>query len=317
MALAHLQPLTVVRATGGLRVTLREPVSLIVAELVTTWGLQNNTTDAIRAGILMRFILVPGNGQTRADPTVLAPRYRAPTAAAANRDVDGDLILAEVEPDGGQIGFYKNIHTAYQKAPTWILDLVAAEQVKGMKPDNISNYFRMFNDLKVNGRPILEIVQVMAANIPDIMNYVPAAPNVAFNLSTTPWFRYHTTICSTPGLITRAINLLGNTIPGFYSDATIALVQAATARPWDLAAANAIDRRAVAATHAVLTAAKMLPENWYQGEKAKDDVTAGHYTAWVAIAKRALNLDGVKDLIMGAPDLTAALAAMPVGTVGV
>jgi len=197
------------------------------------------------------------------------------------------------------------------KGLTWLLDLVIAEQHKKLKPENVASYFMMQTRKRVNGASILKLIEPAATIIANIRTtQAGAIPN---NL----WMRYRTSNTSTPGLILRALEIWGATVPGLLAGPTQGNLNAAAAAPWDVTLTHGLPDRLIVLTHATLKAYNMLPEDWYYGETVVARCSATVYNGYFEAARKIKEVGGNIGVIRAATDIATLAAAIPPTLTGI
>lgn len=281
-------------ARARIGMVLPHETTTVLHTISNVWGLGDSPTDIIMYGLIARLNVMsgaPGNGLTGVVRTAAAAAHLTVDAAsvlggttigAANLASNNMAAVPATAPGN----FFRSCVTAFDTAARWIFELCAANQVRALNPDNVHSYFQSQGIDLINGAPILTIINPVSGMIANIVR-----DNVARGaLEMTDWQRYHISATSTPHLVQRAIDFIGASIPGFWAAATIASVTAAIAAPWDKDLADVIPRKAVAATHAILSELRQCPRDWIQGKKAKTAIPASTYAAWLTMAGKLQDL---------------------------
>lgn len=105
-------------------------------------------------------------------------------------------------------------------------------------------------------------------------------PNSELLIESAPFLKYHTAASSTPSLVMKAFEDLGQLGQSVFTTDGIAAARDAQAHLHDLALSNLIPLRDITMAHAYLSAVEVLPNNWYQGKKAVDSQPPSMYRAW-------------------------------------
>lgn len=193
------------------------------------------------------------------------------------------------------------------KALYWLLDLTACHQVKPLNARNIANYFRANSRVNISGREILKVVDFAAITIERIMGneqYVAL-------LEDSKFMTYHTSYSSSAKLAVEMIDSAPGVTHVFFSAATRAAIAASAADPSNRALNEAIPEQVILATHAYLSAFGKLPENWFQGDRAKTSLPASKYNVYLAVFRRLRTLSANTEAIEA-----AGTAAALVGLIG-
>jgi hypothetical protein len=188
----------------------------------------------------------------------------------------------------------------------WLLDLTACHQIKPLKAMNISNFFRMSSRINITGREILKVLEYASSAIEKITqnNALMAL------LNNNTFMTYHTSFSSTATLVQEMLSSSPGVTNVMFSAATRTAVANSAAHLHDQALNASISQQAILATYAYLVAFSKLPENWFQGEKAKSSLPATRYAAYVAIFRRLRALSADIAAIEGAADVEALIAAI-------
>jgi len=295
--------------------TLNTPVTTVINTAALNWHLGDTDTDAIMYGLIGRLHVASGlnganlNGVIRAAnaPDVLT--WARTTAVGGlvcgAEDMTSDAMEDVANTPAGN--FFRKCVNAFNVAMKWLIELSAAHQVRALKPENVNSYYASQNILNINGTQILNIINAFSMMIAKIM----PIENARNMLQDTDWMRYHTNATSTPMLVQKAIDFVGEAIPGFWGEETVNAVTAAIAAPWNKALADAIPRKAVAATSAILYALKQRPMGWYQGDKAKAATPPSTYSAWLTITHKLQALIMNTDTINNAENFGQLVASVP------
>jgi len=277
--------------------------------LLAAWNLNNDFTGAVMVGIMAA---MDGEG------TLALPRLGAAIRGNVLQIATGDAAapnLAENALGAAAASDHKAFLTlcvgCRAKGLTWLLDLVIAEQHKKLKPENVASYFMMQTRKRVNGASILRLIEPAATIIANIRAInAGAIPN-------TLWMRYRTSNTSTPGLIIRALEIWGATVPGLLAAGTLANLNAAAAAPWNVALTHGLPDRLVVLTHATLKAFTMLPEDWYYGETVIARCSATVYNGYYEAARKIREVGGNIGAIRAATDIATLTAAVPPTLIGI
>jgi len=254
--------------------------------------------------------------RVRADQANLCARQMAPAGAAAGAVVavwngagDAPEALQEGIPP---LSFVQLVADA-PKAIYWLLDLVACHQVKPLKATNVANFFRMNSRVAVNGREIMKVLDYAAVALPRVMD-----DDALFDLlSENQFMTYHTAYSSSAKLAIEMIDAAPAITSVFFTQATRELVLASAVNSHDREANAAIPQQVLLATYAYLEAFNKLPENWFQGEKAKQALPASKFNIYKAIFRRLRELSANTEAIQAAADVAALVALIDVSIQGV
>jgi hypothetical protein len=235
----------------------------------------------------------------------------APVAGAAANDpavfwdgedlADAPAALLEGIPKAA----FAQLVSDSDKAIYWLLDLVACHQVKPLKAANVSNFFRMSSRVAVNGREILKVLDYAATTLPSVMNTAALFALLGENQFMT----YHTAYSSSAKLAQEMIDAAPAITHVFFTEATRNAIDASAASPHSRELNLAIPQQVLLATYAYLEAFGKLPDNWFQGEKAKQALPASKFNIYKAIFRRLKDLSANTDAI-NAAETVAALVAL-------
>jgi len=280
-----------------------------VDALLAAWNLNADFTGAVMVGMMAAM---------DADGTLALPRLAAAIRGNVLQIATGDAAapnLAENALGAAAASDHKTFLTlcvgCRAKGLTWLLDLVIAEQHKKLKPENVASYYMMQTRKRVNGASILRLIEPAATIIANIRaNHAGAIPN-------TLWMRYRTSNTSTPGLILRALEIWGATVPGLLAGGTQGNLNAAAAAPWDVTLTHGLPDRLVVLTHATLKAFNMLPEDWYYGETVLARCSGTIYSGYYEAARKIKEVGGNVGAIRAATDVATLAAAIPPTLTGI
>jgi hypothetical protein len=164
----------------------------------------------------------------------------------------------------------------------WLLDLVNAAKKKPLDEKNVTGYFASINFDCAKPMKIAKFINTISPYLEDIIT-VEAQRNL---LSRSVWTDYRVARCSTGKILhehSAALRLLG-----VIDDAIVADINAANAAPWDITLANAIPERVKGYCAIYLDASGRSIDNWYQGNKGKDSLSAAKVRAAKTIFKKYL-----------------------------
>jgi len=328
MAAAYLVSLTTTRTTmTAIGASFPHPIGTEISILVDQFGLNRTTTDALICAMLASFSIarVPGV-PIQANPGALAPLVynRANThaegvannnTAIAYTSTNHAATLPGHHPELAQ--FLADLATLFNGANVYILDLVSATGVKELKPQGIKNYFLSRNIKGVDGRSIKPYIEMMANYLPRAINDAVIRAFVTDPGRQNDFVKYHITATSTPALVAKVKGMVAGLIPNMLTAATVTLIDAAVAEPWDKAAADRIPQAVVALTHAALDAFGVLPEDWYQGNKAKDATPPALYAMYKTYFTRFKAIIATSPAVMAATTIAELQAALPANMTGI
>jgi hypothetical protein len=201
--------------------------------------------------------------------------------------------------------FLLRLEEAIVRAPTYITDLVMAQQAKPMSKDSIKSYFAQFKMMGVRGHEVYRVVQSLALLLPNVRDVAN------LDKSDSPWMKYRLNASSTPSLCQRVLDIWGDSVPGMISENTKASILAAVAEPWNLTKARVIPSKMITLTHATLTAFKCYPEGWYYGDSHKSSCNAMLYRGYYKAAQRLAELGAGTESMDAAKTLSELVTAIP------
>jgi len=244
--------------------------------------------------------------RVRNDQDVLCARSPVAAGAAANAQGaiwngldagDPPAALMEAIPPLA----FRQIRSDSDKAIFWLLDLVACHQVKPLKASNIANFFRMGSRVSINGREILKVLDYAAVALPNVMGDADLM-NV---LSANQFMTYHTAYSSSAKLAAEMLESAPAITNTMFTAASRLAVTNSSANPQDRGLNGLISQQVLLATYAYLEAFGKLPDNWFQGEKAKQALPASKFNLYKAIFRRLRELSANTDAINGAATVAA------------
>jgi len=251
------------------------------------------------------------------DQAALCARRVAPNnvaaaaAAAAPAANEGALFDPESGDDqalqeGIPVGAFRSLLADADKAIYWLLDLAACHQVKPLKAINIANFFRMSSRVTINGREILKVIDYAAVTLPNIMGN----DELSELLTENQFMTYHTAYSSSAKLAVEMIESAPALTHLFFTGDTRAAVAASANDPSSRVLNAAIPAQVLLATYAYLVAFGKLPDNWFQGEKAKTSLPANKYNVYLAVFRRLRALSADTDAINNANDVASLIQAI-------
>jgi len=120
---------------------------------------------------------------------------------------------------------------------------------------------------------------------------------------------YHTAYSSSAKLAMEMLDAAPALTHVFFTEATRTTVSLSAESPHDRELNLAIPQQVLLATYAYLEAFSKLPENWFQGEKAKQALPASKFNIYKALFRRLRELSANTDAI-NAADTVAALVLL-------
>lgn len=255
------------------------------------------------AHALMTIRMAPVPGATGGTATVVVPSVVL---------LDGGSYPQGAKDDDYTIAYYSFVSAlvanGFMKPATHVLELCVANGVKLLDEANIGSYFAMNgvpSELAV--APILSTVNFLTSMIPP-----SSFPKELINrIDACIWLRYHTTYASGVGLVKRFLDSTSQGAIFGVTAATLALVQAAFDKPWDMKAADKIPLILKGLAFVFLGAINQLPANrWYQGEKGKELLAPTIISAVKVWALKTQELASNTVAITGATSAAAADAAL-------
>jgi len=245
---------------------------------------------------------------------------RAPVPAGAAAGAEGVIwngVIAPGMPATLQEGIppvaFSQLADDADKAIYWLLDLVACHQVKPLKAANVANFFRMNSRIAINGREVMKVIDFAAVTLPNVMENAELFALLGEN----QFMVYHTAYSSSAKLAAEMMDAAPALANVFWSAATITAVTASAATLHDRALNMAIPQQVLLATYAYLEAFGKLPENWFQGEKARQSLPASKFNVYKAMFRRLREITANTDAIGAAQDVAALVALVDASMRGV
>jgi len=228
------------------------------------------------------------------------PANGAPAGAAGAIWTGGDGAPAALM-EGIPVSSFDQLVDDAPKAIYWLLDLVACHQVKPLKATNVANFFRMNSRVAVNGREIMKVLDYAAVSLPRVMDDA-----ALFELlSQNQFMTYHTAYSSSAKLAEEMLDSAPAITNVFFTAATRTTITNSAMNPHNREMNSLIPQQVLLATYAYLEAFNKLPENWFQGEKAKQSLPASKFNIYKAIFRRVRELSANTEAIQGAGDVAA------------
>lgn len=292
---------------GGVGSIIPFNVGYNINRLVEEHGQQYDITGAVYSSMVLSLSEMPGSMLLRQSNNFSEPTFPLTTR---NEDGSNDTRNYNMEtvkdmPEGPQKAFAMMFVQAIPAARSWLLDLTACHQVRSLTAQNIQGYFQSMNGTNVRGAAIIPILETSKNQIENILGN----DSLRSLLGKNKFMEYHTTYSSTPGLVVRAVDDLRELIN--ITDETQDKLDAALSNFWEQSYNDRIPSILVAITHCYLSVMGVLPNNWWQGEKAKNNVGVIIYRRWTAIIKRWADLTKNTDELDNAHDLAELRAAIP------
>lgn len=125
--------------------------------------------------------------------------------------------------------------------------------------------------------------------------------DVLMHRDTDPWIKFHTTAVSTPGVVMKLAEDFRNL--GIISDRIFMDIEGASRNSHDRSMSDKIPQGVIGITVAFLTSCNRLPDNWYQGIKARDEMSPATWKIAVALGKSYFRLTADTSDIDTAVDL--------------
>lgn len=278
-----------------------DPDNESMVAFLMVWALKKLPGQTIASGIPNNAVIVCSYAHTeRATPgeATVAGTGGGTSRGTGQKVLEGGAWNGEGEPahplaSGVQPAHFRQLKASATNGQGWLIDLVAAHQVKPLKSANIAGYFQSVGRTKVQGKVILDITDYAAQTLPRITASAPLRDMVQRSV----WVDYHIAASSTPRLVQEMMNAYTDIAEVIFTEDDRDIVEDAVVHIYDLEPCRKIPLRLVAATHAYLVAHKKLPENWFQGERAKADVSGRLYMKYLVIFKRALVISSNTDQI--------------------
>jgi hypothetical protein len=183
-----------------------------------------------------------------------------------------------------------------------LIDLCTVHKLGRLTADHIDSYFAMKGDLKVGA-------EKFRTRIVKLSQYVPDATlnnNGRDMLTDSSWMDYRLSYSATPGLITRAIEIVNLHMPELFSQEERRLVTACLVNPSSRINNNEIQAATIMKAYIVLETEGVLPKTWIQGEKAMKKSTlksvksmrelSKSFKRIVDVETSAVKVDNISDL---------------------
>jgi hypothetical protein len=189
----------------------------------------------------------------------------------------------------------------------WLFELVACWQVRELTASNIQNYFKGKISLAVPGQSVRQIVNYASGKFPNVMQN----DHLRVRLSNIKFISYHTNFSATPALCDRMVTALGPYSKVLLGDANLKLIGDALQNKHDPSLTYLIPTEVVAMTYAFLQSLRILPENWYMGQKAVAEIAPGKFNGWRSFFTRYNELVSRADLYSDLTSVGDLFLALP------
>lgn len=276
---AELANLTVTRApiTASLRFSLGSDLAVYETQATEAHDL---TGAIVYAGYCFLGSLrhVGATKQAVANATTI---WTGKTATVNGNNVNYTSDAVGQLPDDDDANFFRMVIAARVNVIGYTFDLVAANQVKEIKAQNIRSYFASKSNMKVDAARIKKYVDIASSLLSPIMS----TDDLRAKVEDSDWIRYHTSATSTPALVDKAIQIIDGRLPGFIGRDALDRLENARNAPWSKTLADAIPQKLVAFSVILLQEYGRMPDDTYQGPKALENLENRIITAYRAIAK--------------------------------
>lgn len=186
------------------------------------------------------------------------------------KDLTKDVKLKEIDVKMAQF-LVNNIAPAKK----WGIMLAVAHQQKNLRTRNISALFKSFK-LEVNGEIMLPYVNWVSFALPNL----GGIEELIKKFKEIKWLEYHTAISSSSVLCKKVIDFMEQGDEKhevrklYFSDNQKTFIQDAAANIWDAKAQAKVSTVSIGISYCFLKAIRMLPESWYQGQDAMEEMAA-------------------------------------------
>lgn len=232
---------------------------------------------------------------TVTDAQLDAARVAAEADGATEDDTDAHTFLKVV----------KDIEDKWVRYSDWFLLLVACTQVRKLDTGNLTQFCNMCDARQMPAK-VLSLLRYFAANMPRLVE----SDQLRTAFSGYPYFEYHTSASSTPGLVDKALGEVRGL--GLFSAEEERVVDQALVHVHDLELTREIDPNTLVKARAILEANGTLPEIWYMGQRAVGNFSGKKYTAMVKLFKELFNRQSRTDDLdeLDEPALVERLSAL-------
>jgi len=187
-------------------------------------------------------------------------------------------------------------------AKHWIVNLVNASKKKPLTGDNVDGFFSSLMHNGTKGSAVASFINTISAFFPDSVSDTAFRSTLADGM----WTEYRVTRVSTGKVITTVMNELKEL--GVMSAAEEAAVAASANAPWDVSLSTKISKKVIGYACLFLQAAGTPIENWYQGNKAANELPVSKIRALKMVFKKYIDLKNNVDGVDGIKSLQQLLA---------
>lgn len=184
----------------------------------------------------------------------------------------------------------------------WIVNLVNAAKKKPLTGDNVDGFFASMMHTGTKGSAVASFINTISAFFPDSISDATFRANLADGM----WTEYRITRVSTGKVIITVMNELKEL--RIMSTADEAAVNASANAPWDITLSSRISKKVVGYACLFLQAAGTPIENWYQGNKAVDELPVSKIRALKMVFKKYIDLKNNVDNVESIKSLQQLLA---------
>lgn len=202
---------------------------------------------------------------------------------------------------------------AKAQSTAYLRDLVACHQVSRLKPIGISSYFASYGSLKVLARAIIDFLDTVVGEFEQLarMNADEVANGNPSLLSDNMFIRYHTVASSTPEVMQRVRGDLGNLATVLFTTEEDDAIDEAIKDRTKLSLTYAISDRALVIAGAYLKSVSAYPDEWVQGNRAKERFAPITRKVYEKFFQRMVAITGGSSAMDGAETLEALLESIP------
>lgn len=234
-----------------------------------------------------------------ADESLLATPLGVNCAKLFRPGVAAEIIELCVAPDAADIddnaANIRAILANKPSVPNWMINLISAAKKKPLEDGNVEGFFAMLGHTGTKASAVARLINQITPFFPDSIG------DDAFRALLAPgiWTTYRNTRVSSGGIILKLLPDFRNLGITAIGDANETFITASANAPWDAVISLLILDKFKAYACIFLTAAGTPIDNWYQGNKARDDMPAARVRGATAIFKKYLEVKNNTQAIDG------------------
>jgi len=222
-------------------------------------------------------------------------------------DQKDEGVISKIKKDFGDISDIGCIPQYIESAVNWSVELIMCYQVKPLNRDNVKNYFKGCGVTISSTDFILKFLKVASSKFPKLVE----DSDIRGKAMDNKFVKNHTSYASSGSLVCRAIDELGQLSNVLFSKDEITNAANARDAPYDSKVSETVTKRSMGVTYVYMDTNKILPDNWYQGTSAYDEMPPNNRRALRAFFKRIGTLTADVDKMDASTDIGELISMLP------